>query len=113
MIPPAAGGRLLLLVTRQGIAIAATAAVALFAGAWYFQTHSDTSSRAPEAAKGNTQAATVTVAQPVKKAFAHEVEALGTVRANESVDITAKIADRVTAIRFKEGQHVSEGDVLV
>ena len=52
-------------------------------------------------------------AQPVKKKFAHEVEALGTVRANESVDITAKVADRVAAIRFSEGQQVRRGDVLV
>ena len=48
-----------------------------------------------------------------EEAFAHEVEALGTVRANESVDIAAKVADRVAAIRFSEGQQVRKGDVLI
>jgi membrane fusion protein, multidrug efflux system len=35
------------------------------------------------------------------------------VRANESVDITAKVADRIAAIHFREGQQVRKGEVLV
>src|SRR5690606_1071275 len=50
---------------------------------------------------------------PAMKEFDHEVEALGTLRANESVDVTAKTADRVVAIRFEEGQQVQAGQVLV
>ncbi len=46
-------------------------------------------------------------------AFADAVEALGTARANESVDITAKTANRIVAIRFTEGQQVRKGEVLV
>ncbi|MGI9245240.1 MAG: efflux RND transporter periplasmic adaptor subunit, partial [Steroidobacteraceae bacterium] len=42
-----------------------------------------------------------------------DLEALGTARANESVDITAKISNRVTALRFAEGQQVRRGEVLV
>ena len=42
-----------------------------------------------------------------------EVEALGTARANESIDVTAKVSNLVTAIRFTEGQQVRKGDVLV
>ena len=42
-----------------------------------------------------------------------EVEALGTARASESIDVTAKISNLVTAIRFTEGQQVRRGDVLV
>lgn len=42
-----------------------------------------------------------------------EIEALGTAKASESVDITAKVANLVTAIRFIEGQQVRKGDVLV
>jgi membrane fusion protein (multidrug efflux system) len=42
-----------------------------------------------------------------------EVEALGTARASESVDVTAKVSNLVTAIRFTEGQQVRQGDVLV
>jgi len=42
-----------------------------------------------------------------------EVEALGTARASESIDVTAKVSNLVTAIRFTEGQQVRKGDVLV
>jgi membrane fusion protein (multidrug efflux system) len=41
-----------------------------------------------------------------------EVEALGTARANESVDITAKVSNMLAAIRFQEGQQVRQGQVL-
>lgn len=55
----------------------------------------------------------VATAHPQLKDFALEVEALGTVRAKESVDITSKVADRVVAIHFEEGKQVTKGDVLV
>jgi membrane fusion protein (multidrug efflux system) len=42
-----------------------------------------------------------------------EVEALGTARANESMDVTSKVSNVVTAVRFEEGQQVRKGDVLV
>jgi membrane fusion protein (multidrug efflux system) len=45
--------------------------------------------------------------------FAYELEALGTARANEAVEITAKVSNLITAIRFREGQEVHRGDVLV
>jgi membrane fusion protein, multidrug efflux system len=56
---------------------------------------------------------TVIAAHPQRKDFAQRVEALGTVRANESIDLTAKVAGRITAIKFREGQQVHAGDVLV
>jgi membrane fusion protein, multidrug efflux system len=67
----------------------------------------------PRAAGGGPRSIPVVITQPTKKPFPHEVEALGTVRANESVDITAKVADRVAAIHFTEGQQVAKGTVLV
>ena len=45
--------------------------------------------------------------------FAYEVEALGTAHANEAVEITAKVSNLVTAIRFREGEQVRRGEVLV
>jgi membrane fusion protein, multidrug efflux system len=45
--------------------------------------------------------------------FAYEVEALGTAHANEAVEITAKGSNLVTAIRFREGQQVRRGNILV
>jgi membrane fusion protein (multidrug efflux system) len=54
------------------------------------------------------------IAVPVRsERLAFELEALGTARANESVDITAKVANQVTAVRFEEGQRVRRGTVLV
>jgi membrane fusion protein (multidrug efflux system) len=41
------------------------------------------------------------------------VEVLGTLRANESVDITATVTDTITVIHFEDGQRVNGGDILV
>ena len=41
------------------------------------------------------------------------VEVLGTLRANESVDITATITDTITAIHFEDGQRLNAGDILI
>jgi membrane fusion protein (multidrug efflux system) len=54
------------------------------------------------------------VTAPVRsERLSFELEALGTAGANEAVDITAKVANQVTAVRFAEGQQVRRGDVLV
>jgi membrane fusion protein, multidrug efflux system len=42
-----------------------------------------------------------------------KLEALGNARANESVDISSKTSNVVTAIRFGDGQRVNRGQVLV
>jgi membrane fusion protein (multidrug efflux system) len=42
-----------------------------------------------------------------------EIEALGTAKANESVEIRPRISSLVTKILFDEGQFVEEGDLLV
>jgi len=55
----------------------------------------------------------VITAPVVAEKIAFEIEALGTTRANESVDITAKAVNQVTAVRFTEGQQVARGEVLV
>ncbi|MEA1052936.1 efflux RND transporter periplasmic adaptor subunit [Lamprobacter modestohalophilus] len=44
---------------------------------------------------------------------ADRVEALGTLRANESVTITATVTETISVIRFEDGQQVAAGDVLV
>jgi len=63
---------------------------------------------------GASQLPVSVVAAPVRvERLAFELEALGTAFANESVDVTAKVANQVTAVRFEEGQQVRRGDVLV
>lgn len=42
-----------------------------------------------------------------------EIEALGTARANEAVEVTSKVGNIVTAVRFREGQRVRRGEVLI
>ena len=51
----------------------------------------------------------VLVAQPI----IDEIEALGTARANESVEIRPRLSSIVTRIHFEEGQPVNAGDLLV
>ena len=45
--------------------------------------------------------------------FVDETEALGTAKSNEAVDITAKATNRVVAVRFREGEYVKQGDVVI
>lgn len=45
--------------------------------------------------------------------FVRAVEAIGTARANESVEISAKVTELVSRLRFDSGDFVRRGDVLV
>lgn len=45
--------------------------------------------------------------------FSDRVEALGSLRGNESVTITANASDTIAGIHFKEGQQVTAGQLLV
>ena len=54
----------------------------------------------------------VTIAASTRP-VALEIEAIGTALANESVEITSKTTNTITAIRFTEGQFVKKGAVLV
>lgn len=42
-----------------------------------------------------------------------DIEAVGTTRANESVQVTSKASNTIVAIRFNEGEVVEQGQVLV
>ncbi len=55
----------------------------------------------------------VTTALVVVKPLGLAIEAVGTARANEAVEVTSKTSNIVTAIRFQEGSQVKAGDVLV
>lgn len=55
----------------------------------------------------------VVVAEVRKEPFVDRVEALGTLRANEMVVLTANTTELVTKIHFDDGQRVQAGDVLV
>jgi membrane fusion protein, multidrug efflux system len=55
----------------------------------------------------------VVTAPVVSRPLGTDIEAVGTARANESVDVTSKTSNIVTAVRFEEGDFVRRGDVLV
>lgn len=57
---------------------------------------------------------TAVVTQRVdEQALVRELKSLGTAQAQDAVEITAKVSNLVTALRFQDGQAVGEGDVLV
>lgn len=62
---------------------------------------------------GAPESVAVVTAPVVEKPVAVEVEALGTARANEAVEVTSKAANTVVAVRFVEGQPVRRGQLLV
>lgn len=55
----------------------------------------------------------VFVTMAKEKTIADEVEALGTLKANESVDIKSTVTELVTEIHFEDGQRVTKGDLLL
>ena len=59
------------------------------------------------------EAVDVVTAEALVKPLGVEIEAVGTARANESVDVTSKTSNTITAIRFEEGDRVRKGAVLV
>jgi membrane fusion protein (multidrug efflux system) len=63
--------------------------------------------------KGGDQPANVIVATTKKQDISDSVEALGTLRANESITITTTVTETVTSVNFTDNQRVEKGDVLV
>lgn len=63
--------------------------------------------------KKEAPAIPVIVMSVSKQTISDRVEALGTLRANETVTLNANVTDTVSAIRFEDGQRVSAGDILV
>ncbi len=45
--------------------------------------------------------------------FTDQVEALGTVRAREAIDLSANVTDRVAEVAFEDGDRVEKGDLLI
>lgn len=55
----------------------------------------------------------VVIARVYRDEFIDQLEALGTARANESVELTPNTTDIITEINFSDGMTVKKGDVLV
>ncbi len=92
-----------------GMRLAAVCALALLATAC---TDADAPSTQDRAAPAPAVIPVITRAARVEP-MGIEIEAVGTTQANESVEITSKASNTVTAIRFQEGEVVERGAVLV
>jgi membrane fusion protein (multidrug efflux system) len=55
----------------------------------------------------------VTVGTVTMDTMSDQVESLGTAQANESIEITAKVADTINKLHFEDGEYVKAGQVLV
>lgn len=55
----------------------------------------------------------VIVEEARKEKIFDTIEALGNLRANETVNLNALVTEKVTAIKFEDGQRVKAGDILV
>ncbi|MDT8439569.1 MAG: efflux RND transporter periplasmic adaptor subunit [Wenzhouxiangellaceae bacterium] len=55
----------------------------------------------------------VIVARAEARTIADPIEALGTLRANESAQLTSTITETISEIRFSDGERVTRGQVLV
>jgi len=93
-------------------------AVAVICAAWaiYATQHKDGNPAGGPGQGGGPRTnapAYVSVAPVRSETVAQKLEALGNARANESVDISSKTSNVVTAVRFGDGQRVSRGQVLV
>jgi len=57
--------------------------------------------------------ATPVIAQRVDtETFASGIEALGTARSNESLDVSANLTEKIISLNFQDGAYVEEGDLL-
>jgi len=103
----------------RNIVVGAALLVAVAGIGWYAKSNGDAQPQAGPASAGARSGfgpgapVSVTVTTVAYEPFAQDMEAIGSARANEAVDVTAKISNRVTAIAFREGQQVKSGAVLV
>ena len=82
---------------------------------WYFlrPQNVDESAQGPGGPPRGARAVPVTTEAVRPESLSETIEAIGTTRANESVTITAKVTDKISAVNFSDGERVSEGALLV
>ncbi len=94
---------------RNVLLLALLAAIA--GGSWLWL--SGDSAESVESQRRGPSAAPVTRFELQAQQFQSRVNALGTLRAWESVVITSSVSEIITHLHFEDGQQVSQGDLLV
>jgi membrane fusion protein, multidrug efflux system len=108
----------------RNILVTASLGIAVAAVAWalYSNSPEDPPSAEPAGSSGTAVARpngrvdssiAVVTAVATTERVSNKLNALGTARANESVDITTKTSNLITAVRFQDGEWVKRGQVLV
>ena len=87
-----------------------TAVVA--AGGWLYWQKQQVPAAVASKASLPKSASLVITAKVVKDDFALDLDAIGTVQAFESADISSNVTERVTEITFKDGDFVKKGTLL-
>ena len=82
-------------------------------GAWYYQDAPSVAGGGGHRSQRPDRSVLVEVVDARLGDVTVTVEAVGTAQANEAVTITSKVTGIVSKIRFKEGQRVKAGTVLV
>lgn len=103
---------------RRNLATPISIGVAVVCAAWAIyatQHRPEAGSGPPPGAAGGRGGgpAAVTTATVRSERLSQKLEALGNARANESVDISSKTSNVVAAVRFRDGERVRAGQVLV
>jgi membrane fusion protein (multidrug efflux system) len=104
---------------RRNLATPISIAVAVVCAAWaiYATQHRQAAGGGgppPGGGGGRSGPPTVVTTVPVRnERVSQKLEALGTARANESVDISSKTSNIVTAVHFRDGERVRQGQLLV
>lgn len=92
---------------------AATFLVLMLIGGGLKLAASDPKGKGGPGGAGGGRAASVSQAIVTLHPFADSIEALGVAKGRQSVTITSNTSELVTAVRFRDGQHVTKGQVLV
>ncbi len=90
--------------------------VAVLCAGWaiYATQHRPEPGAAPTGGGGRSNAVpAVTLAAVRSERVAQRLEALGNARANESVDVSSKTSNVVIGVKFRDGERVQRGQVLV
>jgi membrane fusion protein (multidrug efflux system) len=86
---------------------------AVIAGGWLFWLKQQQSTPALAAVVKAKGAAIVTTTEVERSDYALDLLAIGTVAADESIDLSTHVTETVTALHFEDGQRVKKGDLLV
>lgn len=86
---------------------------AVAGGGWLFWQQQKALKQAPAAAAKAKGAMPVSTAKVTKMDYALDLLAIGTVAADESIDLSANVTETVTALHFEDGQQVKKGALLV